>query len=262
MTAHGCERGEQPGTEGEVVRWTSPAGDGECSVVWLPVDRLDAAVASTEVTASERERAAAYTRRRDRLLSLGSAWLTRRLVANLLDIAPLATPIARDCARCGGQHGRPVVGAATRDGATVHVSATHSGGLIGVALSTSGPVGLDVEDLRGRGPDAWPMVWRVLGHPCLPGRLASRPAETRAAATAWVRTEAVLKSTGQGLAVGARSIGIATDPEPRVSQWPWGNPAGQVSLFDLEHRERYVAALAVIHDCSTDFAMLSTKESA
>lgn len=264
MTTSGRGRGEKPselvpGTDVEVVRWTSPAGNGECTVAWLPTDQLDTQVASTEVTVSERQRAAGYTRESDRLLSLGSAWLARRLVAISLDVAPLEAPIVRDCARCAKPHGRPVVYAATKDGATVQVSATHSRGLVGVALSTSGAVGLDVEDLQARGPAVWPTVWRVLGRPTIPEGPEGRPETARTAATAWVRTEAVLKATGQGLAVSSRSVDITTGEGPRVIRWPWGDPTGRVSLFDLNPGQRYVAALAVIHDGSTDFTSDATR---
>ena len=241
------------GTDVEVVRWTSPAGNGECTVVWLPTDRLDTQVASTEVTTGERQRAARYAHESDRLMSLGSAWLTRRLVANLLDVAPLQAPIVRDCDRCDKPHGRPVVGAATKDGTTIQVSATHSGRLVGVALSTSAAVGVDVEDLQGRGPHVWPTVWRVLGHHPVPEDPEAGPEAARTAATAWVRTEAVLKATGQGLAVSSRTVDISTEEEPRVIRWPWGDPTGRVSLFDLNPGRRYVAALAVIHEGRNDF---------
>jgi 4'-phosphopantetheinyl transferase len=259
VTTSGARRSEQPlapvpGTDVEVVAWTSPAGSGTCTVVWLSTDQLDTRVASAEVTASERARAAGYTREKDRLLSLGSAWLARRLVADFLDVALLEAPIVRDCDRCARPPGRPVVRAATKDGGTVHVSATHSGGLVGVALSTSGAVGLDVEDLQARGPGAWPTVWRVLGRDPAPDGSGGGPEAGRTAATAWVRTEAVLKATGRGLAVSSRLVDITTGENPKVIRWPWGDPTGRVSLFDLNPGRRYAAALAVIHDGPTDFA--------
>jgi 4'-phosphopantetheinyl transferase len=238
-----------PGTDVEVVRWTTPAGDGECTVVWLPTERLDIQVASTEVTVGERRRAVGYTQESDRLLSLGSAWLMRQLVATLLAIPPLQVPITRDCTGCAKPHGRPVVGATTRDGSAVRVSATHSRGLVGVAISTTGEVGIDVENLQARGPDAWRTVWRVLGRPPVPEAPESEsgPEATLTAATAWVRTEAVLKATGYGLAVDTRSVEITTGARPKVVRWPWGDPTGRVSLFDLGPGRRYAAALAVIH---------------
>jgi 4'-phosphopantetheinyl transferase len=254
VTNSGPGRGEAPldlvpGTDVEVVRWTERAGDGECTVVWLPTDRLDTQVAAAEVTASERQRAAGYTRHSDRLLSLGSAWLMRRLVATLLEVPPLAAPICRDCPGCAEPHGRAVVGATIKDGVAVHVSATHSSGLVGVAICRSGVVGIDVEDLQARGPDVWPTVWRVLGRPADPEAAQSESEAAHAAATAWVRTEAVLKATGYGFAVGSRSLDITTGASPRVTRWPWGDPTGRASIFDLGPGQRYVAALAVIHQC-------------
>lgn len=247
--AHGEKRlALVPGTDVEVVRWTSPAGYGGCTVTWLPAEKLDIEAVSAEVTSVERQRAAGFTRGDDRLRSLGSAWLMRRLVASSLDVAPLGARIVRRCPQCATPHGRPVVPDLTRDGQTVHVSATHSGGLIGVALSTSGPVGLDLEDLQARGPGAWPAVWRVLGRPEVPGTPAGGPEAAREAAAAWVRTEALLKATGRGLAVSPREVDISAGAEPVVTRWPWGDPVGRVSVFDLSPGGRYVAALAAIHD--------------
>ena len=93
MTTTGRGHGKKhveyvPGTEVEVVRWTGWAGEGECTVTWLPTDRLDVEVVSSEVTEVERLRAAGFTRENDRVLSLGSAWLMRRLVAISIDVAP------------------------------------------------------------------------------------------------------------------------------------------------------------------------------
>jgi 4'-phosphopantetheinyl transferase len=252
VTKSGRGRGEAPlglvtGTHVELSCWTSPAGDGQATIVWLPTDRLDTPVAAAEVTAGERARAAGYTRKSDRLLSLGSAWLTRRLVARLLDVPPLQVSITRDCPECARPHGRPVVGATTKDGALVHVSATHTRGLVGVAISTSAAVGIDVEDLSARGPQAWPTVWRILGRPIAAEAAGSESEAARSAATAWVRTEAVLKASGHGFAAGRRSVDITTGARPRVTRWPWGDPSGRVCIVDLRPGAPYLAALAVIH---------------
>jgi len=249
----GPERGDRPldqvpGTDAEVVRWTSATGDGECTVVWLPINRLDPSAASAEVTATERKRAAGYTHDSDRLLSLGSAWLTRRLVAICLGIPPLKAPVDRQCPQCAKPHGRPIVPGVTMDGATVQVSATHSGGLVGVALSTSAAVGLDVESLQDRGPAVWPAVWRVLGRPEVPGSPVGGTEAAREAATAWVRTEALLKATGQGLGLSPRAVEISPGENPGVTRWPWGDPTGRVKIFDLDPGRGHVGALAVIHD--------------
>ena len=283
------------GTDVEVVRWASPAGGGECTIVWLPTDRLDTVVANTGITAVERGRAAGYHRDSDRLLSLGSAWLMRQVLAPLLDVAPLEVPITRRCPQCARPHGRPVVDASTSEGATIEASATHSRGLVGVAVSTSGAIGIDVENLKGRGPAAWPVVWRALGRPpasagpeSMPGdKLPHEPCDgpvddpesqpvaalltgsgyrqvtkpetrqvtgleneleaVRIAARTWVRTEAVLKATGHGLGVSPRSVRVTTGDAPRVTRWPWGEPDGHVSLFDLSPDGPYAGALAVIH---------------
>lgn len=274
LTGFDGSAGQVQGTVTEVVSWQGPTGHGEGTVVWLPVDRLDPQVASAEVTATERARAAGYTFESDRLLSLASAWLARRLVSTCLDLPPLDVTIVRRCSRCAKPHGRPVVAGVTAEGATVQLSATRSRGLVGVAISTSEStaestadstsgstadstsgstaVGLDLENLQARGPEAWPAVWRALGRPKAPADPTSEPDEARDAATAWVRTEALLKATGQGLSLDPRSVDISHGQDPGVTRWPWGDPTGRVSLLDLSPGRGYVAALAVIHDGPTE----------
>jgi hypothetical protein len=63
-----------------------------------------------------------------------------------------------------------------------------------------------------------------------------------------VRTEALLKATGRGLEVSPREVAISPGAEPVVTRWPWGDPGGLVSVFDLAPGGRYVAALAAIHE--------------
>lgn len=237
------------------MRWASARGAGSCTVAWLNVEDFDVDAAQRGVTDNEWLRARSFTREQDRRRSLGSAWLARRMAAAVLDVDPLQVPIHRRCRTCGRPHGRPVVDARGRQGEVVELSASHSGGLVGVAVTTSGAaVGLDVEDLTARGPGAWGAVWRAMRvEPPRP------PAQTgdRAAAVEWTRTEAVLKATGHGLAAGVRSVETRSTPEgPVVVRWPWGPPRGRVSLFDLAPAPRYVAALAVIHDGRRDLEVL------
>ena len=141
----------------------------------------------------------------------------------------------------------------------MHVSATHSSGLVGIALSTSGVVGLDVEDLQARHPTVWPNVWRVLGRPIVSGSRVTGSEAAREAATAWVLNEAVLKATGKGLAVSPPLVDISSGEEPAVIRWPWGDPTDRGSIFDLNPGRRYVATLAAIHDGFTDSAGLPSR---
>jgi hypothetical protein len=155
--------------------------------VLLPTDRLD-----TQVARAEGQRAACYTRESDRLLGLGSAWLTRWLVVTPLDVPPLEAQIALDGHGRAKVHGRPAVGTTTNDGEAVHVSAPHSKVLVCVAISTSGMVDVDVAGPAGpAGPPT-----RRLANPL--SRALEGPT--------------------------ARLIDITTWTRPRVTRWPSGDP--------------------------------------
>ncbi|MFI8391473.1 4'-phosphopantetheinyl transferase family protein [Streptomyces sp. NPDC085540] len=176
--------------------------------------------------ASVAENAAAATARRgelDRAESLRAdrfrrfADVDRFLVAHvcLRDVlgTVLGTPPARliidrePCTACGGPHGRPYL-----PGRPVHFSLAHAGDLVLLAVAPV-PVGVDVEDLPS---DA-------LVHETMAGLhederaellVLPRPARAAAFARCWTRKEAVLKSTGQGLAHGTHQPYVGTAAEP------------------------------------------------
>ncbi|MER6253323.1 4'-phosphopantetheinyl transferase superfamily protein [Streptomyces sp. NPDC001584] len=148
----------------------------------------------------------------------------------------LGTPPARliidrePCAACGGPHGRPYL-----PGRPVHFSLAHAGDLVLVAVAPV-PVGVDVADLPS---DALvPAVMAGL-HEDERAELLALPRPARAAAFARCRTrkEAVLKSTGQGLAHGTRQPYVGTAAEPaRISEH---------QVYDLPVPSGGVAALAL-----------------
>jgi 4'-phosphopantetheinyl transferase len=150
--------------------------------------------------ADERARAARLRDATDRHRWLLSHVGTRLLVGLALDRHPAAVAWGREpCRRCGGPHGRPVV----TDGGGLHVSLSRSGGTALVALRRGLPVGVDVEQAAG-GPGPGPA------------------ADLRR----WVRTEAVLKSTGEGLTREPSSVDVRA-----LSPGRW---AGEVEGLDLE----------------------------
>ena len=128
--------------------------------------------------------------------------------------------VGRLCPQCGSdRHGRPLLKGATSLGAT-SVSVSRTTGLTLVAVSRSGAVGVDVEDLARFtvGPLAdsgWGGFAGVLLHPL------ERATTSSALATTWVRKEALLKAQGQGLALDPRALRLsAAEDAPRVVDWP------------------------------------------
>ena len=96
--------------------------------------------------------------------------MLRRLGEEILTAETGATRIVRVCPRCGSDgHGRP-----TAIGSSAMVSIAYAAGLVAVAWSWTGPVGIDVE---ADGP----------------------PVEEFGDRLSWTRTEALLKATGEGL---------------------------------------------------------------
>ena len=136
--------------------------------------------------------------------------------------------IRRRCPRCGSTaHGQPFV---TDD--VVHVSLSRAPGLALAAVSTAGPVGVDVEQA---GRAAFPGFEDVALHP---------QEGSREPTLTWVRKEALLKATGWGLAVDPRRVRL---DGRRVVSWEGHLPApDRCRLEDLPLPGEYVGAVAVI----------------
>jgi 4'-phosphopantetheinyl transferase len=169
---------------------------------------------------TERARVAALQRPADQGRSLVAAALLRVVVGDHLRVPPGEVRIDRTCGDCGGPHGRPRVLA---PGETApHVSVSHSGLLVVVALTRATPVGVDVE----RVPDGE-------AAPAVPG------ADVPDVAT-WVRREAMLKVAGDGplvvrslrpplpgyvAAVATSADGSPAEVEVQVRTWPAEAPS-------------------------------------
>ncbi|WP_240137716.1 4'-phosphopantetheinyl transferase family protein [Streptomyces sp. MUM 178J] len=112
-------------------------------------------------------------------------------------------------------------------GAALHVSISHSPGARAVALSTEGPVGVDIETLRPL--PALRMARRWLGEADAEW-LAGLPQADRVPAFFWLWTqkEAVGKANGRGLAHGGLTR-LLPPPAPRPTESPPG--AGSPSVL-------------------------------
>jgi 4'-phosphopantetheinyl transferase len=109
----------------------------------------------------------------------------RTHVAGVVGVEPEVVEVGRLCQRCGSaSHGRPW------SSHGVHVSLARSGPHLVTAVSTTGPVGVDVESVADV-DRAWDDLSSLLD----PGTVALGTAR----AALWCRTEAVLKRDGTGL---------------------------------------------------------------
>jgi 4'-phosphopantetheinyl transferase len=194
----------------------------EVEVWWGRIEQVRAEFAD-DLNPVELQRLKAYRRDEDKARFLLGCTIVRRLLATRLSLPAASIRLDRTCPDCGKPHGK-----VRADGA--ELSVTHSGDLVGVAISDR-PVGLDVEKVDP-GIDVDGLAKISLADEEI-ASLAEDDATTRARAftTYWTRKEAVLKATGDGLRKDLRTI--------------TGQPDG-FQLVELEVELEYVAALAVV----------------
>ena len=168
----------------------------------------------------------------------------RRILAGVLDVAPLAVPILE------GAHGKPRLASGhspPRRRPAVGFNMSHSGERFVVAVAFGMEPGVDVERIRPR---------RSLAR--LTRRFFS-PAEQRAVAFAsdpldafyrvWARKEAVIKADGRGVSIGLGRFDVTAGESPDLLEARWEgaapNEASHWSLHSLKSGPGYAAALAV-----------------
>ncbi len=161
--------------------------------------------------------------------------MLRLELARWLRARPDLVEVGHACAQCGAaDHGALVAPSG------VWASLSRAPGLVVVAISDAGPVGVDVE---------------AVGAACFPGfdDVALHPGESADTAwertQVWVRKEAVLKALGLGLRVDPRRLRVST-PREQAAVLAWDDadvaPSGRVRLDDVEVGSKYQAAVAVI----------------
>lgn len=203
---------------------------GGCTVWWaVPGPSPDPYL--RRLDGVERDRVAALRRPADQARSGAAAALLRQVVAELCGGAPEHVHVDRACEQCGGQHGRPRL-----PGLDLHVSVSHSGDRVAVAVTADGPVGVDVERVRSLDLDAVGRV--VLG----PGEVAGHPADF---AVYWTRKESVVKATGEGLRVPLSQVLVTAPDEPPALRSYRGAPLA-ASMSGLNPGAGYLGAVTVL----------------
>jgi 4'-phosphopantetheinyl transferase len=173
----------------------------------------------------------ALRQRADRDRFTVAAALLRLVVAARTGLAPAAVPVRRECPRCGRPHGRPRI-----EGYDLHVSVTHSGERVAVAVS-SAPVGVDVEHVRPINLDD------LAPHTLAPDEQADG---LDGFFRYWTRKESAVKATGDGLTVPLAQVRVAGPAEPaRLLAYP-GRPGLVATMSDLDAGEGYAAAVTVL----------------
>jgi 4'-phosphopantetheinyl transferase len=178
--------------------------------------------------------------------------LLRIMVGRRLGCAPERVALTFTCPRCGGPHGPPrLVDRARRQ--LPHLSLAHAGARVLVAVSTAGPVGVDVDV---QAATAFPGFDAVALGAMERSMIARLPPSRMAAArvAAWVRKEAVLKATGDGLNVPPGDVVVSALGEPpRLLDWD-DAPADPIHLQDIDVAARgHAACVAVVSALEPEF---------
>jgi 4'-phosphopantetheinyl transferase len=220
----------------------------ECQVWWASL--ADCADWHTELLdQTERQRRRKYLRAADRDRFTVGVALTRLVLGAQLGIPPAKVPLDRTCARCGKPHGRPRLAT----GAALDFSISHSGELIALAVARNEAgarraVGVDVEQMSAAVADEAPVDIVLSPAELITFRRLSIAAQPFAFFRYWVRKEALLKATGDGLAIPMTHLTVSgPDQPPWLAEWQ-GRPdlPESVAIHDLEARPGYASALAII----------------
>jgi 4'-phosphopantetheinyl transferase len=197
------------------------------------------------LSAADRARYEALARPADRARFATGRLLARAVAAHALGWPVADVRLTTRCRRCGGPHGKPYVA-----GAPLELSIAHAHHRVVVAAHARAPVGVDVEPLES--------VTKVAA---LGRNLLSAAEQTHVAALAvrdrpaallayWVRKEAILKATGDGLGVPLSAVTVSPPDQPaRLLGWdgPGVGPPS-AAMADVSVGADYLASVAVLAD--------------
>jgi 4'-phosphopantetheinyl transferase len=170
-------------------------------------------------------------RAEDRTRQVLGAVLLRLAAGAATGTPPASVVVDRTCPRCAEPHGKPHL-----PDTGLHASITHSGDLVGLALTPVAPVGLDVERISDVNVEG---LSRTVLHPDERG-------EPDEFFTYWTRKEAVVKATGDGLGVPLADVRVSGPTQrPEILSYP-GRDGLPARLVDLRPAPGYRAALAVL----------------
>jgi 4'-phosphopantetheinyl transferase len=208
------------------------------------LDEPQAAVSSYPLSADEIERAAQFVFDLHRRRYVNCRRALRSILSTYVGVPPERLVFAY------GERGKP----ALAGGSPWHFNVSHSEDLALVAVTTAGPVGVDVEsidrdvDIEGLGERFFSM------DECADLFALTAEARREAFFNCWTRKEAYIKAIGDGLACPLDSFAVTIRPHDRPAmRWIHGDEARDWCLRAATPRPRFAAAVAV--RCA-DFALL------
>lgn len=242
--------GRRGGTRGLTLAIGVPGGDTGAAVrttdccVWC-IDPGDAPDWCEELLSEpERARAESFHNVVARRRFTSATALVKVAVAGWAGCDPFDVRLRRECPDCGRLHGRPEV-----VGGTPHVSLSHAGDRVAVALYEHGPVGVDVEQVNPD-VDVDSMLGFVFGEAerRVFGAIEDPSARLQAFYHCWTRKESVLKATGDGLRLPMSNVTVgASHGQVRLTGFiDRPELVGTAQIVDLRPTPGYVGAVTVL----------------
>jgi len=180
---------------------------GDADLWWFDIRPIRPGPADlAELDDAERAKAASFAFPADRHRYQAAHVLLRRVLSGYIGIPPGELVVRRvPCPQCGGPDGRPALPGPGRP----HFSLAHSGDAVLVAIAAQ-PVGVDVE----QEPHGCMCSMTSAMHPFDAAVMAAlaEPERHEAIIRWWVRAEAVLKCTGEGIAHGLDGFPVVSGP--------------------------------------------------
>jgi 4'-phosphopantetheinyl transferase len=220
----------------------------------LHLIRLDLSSAATAacrhlLSADERLRADRFATPRLRNRWLVSRAGLRDIIARYCRKRPSAVRFHRD------RSGKPVL-SGEKSAAALHFNLSHSGSIAAVAVTTAGPVGVDVEYLRPISD--WRRVARRFFSVSENSQLSTVQEVQRELAfyCCWTRKEAVIKATGEGLTAELDSFDVSLKPGKPAAVLCDRSEHQRSGPWQLRHfdGENFVGAVAIQSPCSMNVA--------
>lgn len=186
----------------------------------------------------ERARADRYHFAQDRAHFIAARGRLRQILAGYAGRTPQSLAFEF------GPHGKPEL----KDRAGLHFNFSDSGTLGALAVSSAGPIGVDIERIRPR--DYVKLAERYFS-PAELAVLTGLPEADRQAAffRGWTRKEAFLKAVGTGLStrLDAFDVSIAADEPPRMLRIDPSidSDVGAWSLHHFDPADGFMGAVAV-----------------
>jgi 4'-phosphopantetheinyl transferase len=213
-------------------RLGSSAGRPARCVVWL-AEIVSMSVAPELLDTEERARRSSLPIGEERVRFTAGAALISSVTGAYTGTAPQDLRVDRSCPDCRVRHGKPEV-----PGTGLHLSLSHSGRLVALAVTRQAPVGVDIEAITRRNIDG---LWRMI---LAPGERRSTAAGFY---TCWCRKESVVKATGDGLRTPLTSVAVSGATGPAVLR-RYRDQTPAAAMSDFIPAVGYAGAVTVLTD--------------